>query len=188
MKETQGSPENNAPEPPQDHAAALLRWLELQGLILDQARLRKTHPSDAWWVVMPEAEEVTGPHEFRGVLAALVEGAGPIQIVHDSQAAMEDAPWTTLQYRPLWLNPKTLPLWRVAVWTLAAFLAYILISVVTPPAGHWLVNVAFVLSAGGLLARRFWARLEEPQPLLAVKASKRRLKSDAWRVRLAKKS
>ena len=178
LKESQDSPEDNAKEPQHDRATTLLRWLELQGLILDHARLRKTHPSDAWWVVMPEAEEVTGPYEFRGVLAALVEGAGPIQIVHDSQAALEDAPWTTLHYRPLWLNPQVLGFWRGALWALAALFAYILVTSAIPPAGHWLVNIAFVLSAGGLLARRFlvpfWSKV---QPLLATKAaSKRRLK------------
>jgi hypothetical protein len=63
---------------------ALLRWLERWGLSLDYGRLRKRYSEDAWWADM--RGEVSGPHGFGVLLDALLEGAGSVQYLHDSEA------------------------------------------------------------------------------------------------------
>lgn len=88
----------------------LLRWIELQGLAWERGALRRGRATDAWW--MGVEEEVTGPHSFREILTALVDGRGPVAVVHESEAQEDEPPWMQFDYRPIWQRPLVARCWE----------------------------------------------------------------------------
>ena len=150
--------------------AAVLRWLEMQSLRENYARLQKPYREldrdqrDRWWLAVGE-NEPTGPHSFREALEHLLNGDSPVHVVHESRIGEEPTPWIALKCKPLWNDSKSVEWFRRGVIALEIFVAWFIFqSVISWRLRHW-SNWIFLAGVTGIL---LWLHLRSRKQATAA--------------------
>lgn len=144
-----------------NHAIPLriLRRLEVLGLEMDHAKLKRTGLAggDAWYAGV--GGEAYGPTRFREVMQLLVDGHSPVSVLHASQEEEPEPAWRELRYAPMWLRPWPARLWTIGFWFVCAILGAILVTTLSPDAWQpWTHRVYWVGVAGAALWQWAWLR------------------------------
>src|SRR5436190_23318069 len=88
-----------------DKLTSWIRSIEANQLRKNQEAWEIAHPefNDAWYVRI--AGETQGPVAYEDVSFALLEGHGPVEVLHTYKWGDEEAEWTQIQYVPQWRLP-----------------------------------------------------------------------------------
>ena len=154
--------------------AAVLRWLEMQSLRENYARLQKPYRAldrdqrDRWWLAVGETEPPTGPHSFREALEHLLNGYSPVHVVHESRIGEEPTPWIALKCKPLWSDPKSVAWFRRSVIALEVIIAWFIFQSVIPWQLHHWSNWIFLAGVAGIF---FWLHRRHRKQAAAAAAS-----------------
>lgn len=152
---------------------SMLRFIELKALERRYASLVRTLPEQDRWFVSSE-KGAFGPMRFSEALRRLVNGAAPLAILHEDEAAQEPEPWQTIEYRPCALDRTTEVAWIAGFWMVAIFLGWIAVMTLAPGSLESLVQWAYFAGVAGAIV---WLSL--PQSIRSkIRAKSARNASD----------
>lgn len=141
-----------------------IRSIEANQLRKNQETWELAHPesNDAWHVRI--AGETQGPVAYEDVSHALLEGYGPVEVLHADQSADDaEAEWTELNYVPQWRKPWMGLVLTATLAAVTGLVICILGEVILP--WPWELYFARVVGTAALV----WWLLPFAAPLLAGK-------------------
>lgn len=143
-------------------ALRLLRRLELQGMQVDYGSMAKNRAGEEWYVGREGVSQ--GPVTFREILEYLLDGGGPVYVIHESEKDSEDVEWTELNHTPFWNQIWVARIWTAAFWSILAMIGFGLVAVFAPASIRSIVQLGYLgvvaVGAGYFLLKG----LKKPQP------------------------
>ncbi len=136
----------------------ILAWLETTALRMELAPfVRRSRECNRWFLCC--GEETFGPVPFGKIMALLLSGQGPLSVLHESDAALDPAPWQAINYRAWPMNTAGAIAWIAGCWLLAVGLGFVVVTLACPVPARPIVGTAYLVAivAGGV-----WQGLRVP--------------------------
>ena len=144
---------------------AVLAWLEATALKSELAPyLKRARDDDRWYVC--RGEEAFGPVPFEKIMRLLLRGEGSLPVLHESEAALEPAPWRAIAYRSWPLGRFAANAWIVGFWAAVVALGFVIVSIATPIAARAVVGMLYLVAVTAFGVWRFFGARRGAAPAL----------------------
>ena len=146
---------------------ALLAWLETTALKIELASfIKRARECDRWFV--SRDGEAFGPVPFSKIMRLLLRGEGPLPVLHESEAEMEQAPWRTIAYRTWPLSTFAATVWTIGFWLLAIGAGFVVVNLACPVSVRRFAGPAYLVAVA---AAGVWLSLRARRAATSAEAT-----------------